>query len=92
MSSRSLYDLEQAAPSWHDRLITALRQNGFKEHTSEPCVLCLIYSTTSKVKSIVVVHVDMIVAGNDNDADWLREVSTKAFPENNLGPLTWCTG
>lgn len=42
---------------------------------------------------ILVVHADdIIIAGSDQDCEWLPLASSKAFRVNNLGPLAWFTG
>ena len=90
---KSLYGLKQAARTWHDLLIDTLKSIGFERHPSEPCVLRLLQPDSNTVRMMIAVHVDdMIIAGNDDDCDWLRTSLSRIFPVNNLGPLTWYTG
>lgn len=52
-------------------------------------MLRFIDPRTVRVKLIIAVYTDnMIVAGNDGDYEWLREVWAGVFPVKNLGPLT----
>ena len=91
--NKSLYGLKQAARTWHDLLIDTLKSIGFQKHPSEPCVLRLLDPESGAVRLMIAVHVDdMVVAGNDDDCDWLRRSLSRVFPVNNLGPLTWYTG
>ena len=58
--NRSLYGLKQASKSWHNHLLTHMKNFGFEQSPADACVMRLIES--GSVSIVTVVHVDDIFA------------------------------
>ena len=89
--NRSLYGLKQASRSWHNHLLSHMKNLGFEQSLADACILRLVESGT--VFIVTVVHVDDIFAvGRNARCDQFCKDLNRLVPINNLGELRWYAG
>lgn len=84
---KSLYGLRQSPRCWNSTLDTKLKQMGFQQTPSDPCIYVNVTST--KEPLILAVYVDdIILAGkNDEQISQVKEKLAQCFEVKDLGIL-----
>lgn len=88
---KSLYGLRQAGRRWHVKLCKILKEFGFSQSISDPCVF---YLGKGEDILLAVVYVDDIIAVSKTEqavANLLQHLSTQ-LDIKNLGPVKHCLG
>lgn len=84
---RSIYGLKQSPRCWNTALDSHLKEMGFKQSKSDPCLYMKCDSEGARF--LVAVYVDDIVLGGENEAE-LKSVKkrlSQRFEMKDLGPL-----
>ena len=84
---RSIYGLKQSPRCWNHVLDSHLKEMGFKQTSSDPCLY--VYFDSEGVMFLVAVYVDDIVLGGRSEAKMnaVKEELSQKFEMKDLGPL-----
>ena len=84
---RSIYGLKQSPRCWNHALDSQLKEMGFKQTSSDPCLY--VYVNSEGVMFLVAVYVDDIVLGGRSEAEMnaVKEELSQKFEMKDLGPL-----
>ena len=84
---RSIYGLKQSPRHWNHALDSQLKEMGFKQTSSDPCLYVSVNS--EGVMFLVAVYVDDIVLGGRSKAEMnaVKEEMSQKFEMKDLGPL-----
>ena len=84
---RSIYGLKQSPRRWNHALDSQLKEMGFKQTSSDPCLYVSVNS--EGVMLLVAVYVDDIVLGGRSKAEMnaVKEEMSQKFEMKDLGPL-----
>ena len=84
---RSIYGLKQSPRCWNHTLDSKLKEIGFEQTASDPCLY--VHANSEREMFVVAVYVDDIILGGKNESilcQVKQELSTK-FDMKDLGPL-----
>jgi Reverse transcriptase (RNA-dependent DNA polymerase). len=84
--NKSIYGLKQAAKLWNEKLHEVLKQNGYEQGKTDPCLYVKI---TEKETTYLICYVDdIIIASNQEDMIFRTgEALSKHFQLTNLGKI-----
>ena len=90
--AKSLYGLKQASRSWNELLVKTLLKFGFEQCGTEQCVFRLLNNDGS-ICFLLAFHVDdIVVAGQKDDIEVLKQALGSVFPIKSFGEVTFYTG
>ena len=84
---RSIYGLKQSPRCWNHALDSKLKEMGFEQTSSDPCLY--VHFDSEGVMFLVAVYVDDIVLGGRREAEMttVKEELSQNFEMKDLGPL-----
>ncbi len=88
---RPLYGLKQSPKLWNDELDKALRKAGLIPTGTDPCVYT--FKQSGKLVALVSVYVDdLLICGNRNIVNKIKDHIASLFPTKDLGPVRCILG
>ena len=82
--NRSLYGLKQASRSWHNHLITHIKNLGLEQRLADACLLLLVESGSVSTETLVDVDYSFAIRLKTR-CDRFCEGLDRLVPVNNLG-------